>query len=75
MGASLLVLANKQDSASALSIDKIKASLGLANLDGKHHHWAVFGTSAVSGFNIPQSLNWLVSELNAVRFGRSSIES
>ena len=68
MGASLLILANKQDSPAAMSLETIRDLLGLNQLNGVHHHWAVYGTSAITGVNIEESLGWLVREVSSARF-------
>ena len=65
----MLILANKQDFPSALKLETIRDALGLDKLDHKHHHWIIYGTSAVTGLNIKESLDWLIRELSSARFG------
>ena len=63
-----MILANKQDSPSALNLGTIRDALGLGQLDGIHHHWGVYGTSAITGANIKESFGWLVKEVSSARF-------
>ncbi|KAJ1725917.1 ADP-ribosylation factor-like protein 2 [Coemansia biformis] len=60
-GASLLVFANKQDIAGALSDDEIKDALGLEALTT--HHWAIRPCSAVTGANLLDGLQWIVRDI------------
>jgi ADP-ribosylation factor-like protein 2 len=64
-GASVLILANKQDCNGAQSLAAIRTALGLDGLEegGFKHRWAVFGTSAAEGTNLAESLAWLVKSL------------
>ncbi|KAJ2058746.1 ADP-ribosylation factor-like protein 2 [Coemansia sp. S146] len=62
-GASLLVLANKQDIAGALSESEIQSAMQL----DQHvtHHWAIKACSAVTGENLLDGLQWLVKDVAA----------
>lgn len=60
-GASLLVLANKQDLAGALSSEKIEEILNLKGI--KTHNWALYAVSAVQGDDILKPFEWLVSDI------------
>ncbi|KAJ2771622.1 ADP-ribosylation factor-like protein 2 [Coemansia nantahalensis] len=62
-GASLLVFANKQDIAGAMSDDDIKDALGLDALTT--HHWAIRPCSAVTGANLMDGLQWIVRDIAA----------
>ncbi|CDF33531.1 Putative uncharacterized protein [Chondrus crispus] len=69
-GASLLILANKQDLAGALSPEGIVAELALNDVIGRKRHWQVFPCSAYSReegskstTNLAQSLQWLVEDI------------
>lgn len=69
-GASLLVLANKQDLAGALSPEGIVAELALNDVIGRKRHWQVFPCSAYSReevskstTNLAESLQWLVEDI------------
>lgn len=61
-GASLLVLANKQDLPGALKADQIIKNLGLVEI--KTHSWAIFPVSAVSNENILEPFEWLVKDIS-----------
>ncbi|KAG1033263.1 hypothetical protein G6F25_010642 [Rhizopus arrhizus] len=60
-GATLLVFANKQDIAGALSEKEIKDLLGLEEI--KSHHWAILACSAVTGDNLLKGMNWVVNDV------------
>ncbi|KAG8228123.1 hypothetical protein J437_LFUL000125 [Ladona fulva] len=62
-GASLLVLANKQDLPGALSAEEIKEVLELDRI--KTHHWHIVRCSAVTGENLLEAMNWLVGDIAA----------
>ncbi|XP_046402206.1 ADP-ribosylation factor-like protein 2 [Ischnura elegans] len=62
-GASLLVLANKQDLPGALSAEEIKDVLELDLI--KTHHWHIVRCSAVTGENLLLGMNWLVGDIAA----------
>ncbi|KAL1914484.1 uncharacterized protein VTP21DRAFT_8867 [Calcarisporiella thermophila] len=60
-GASLLVLANKQDLSGALTPGEIRAALGLDVI--ATHHWAIQGCSAITGENILKGMDWLIDDV------------
>ncbi|PBK73215.1 ARF/SAR superfamily [Armillaria solidipes] len=60
-GASLLVFANKQDLPGALNISEIITSLDLNGI--KSHHWKIFPCSAMTGANVFEGLDWVVSDV------------
>lgn len=69
-GASLLVLANKQDLAGALSTESIAEQLSLNDVVGRKRHWQVFPCSAFAGdpskeceVKLAESLQWLVDDI------------
>lgn len=68
-GASLLVLANKQDLEGALSTDNIADHLALNDVVGRKRHWQVFPCSALSegsekcDATLVESLSWLVEDI------------
>lgn len=67
-GASLLILANKQDVAASLNVDIIQDKyLRLGEL-AENRHWRVFGTSAVTGNGLEESFAWLVDDVGARLF-------
>ncbi|CAD6231888.1 GSCOCG00001636001-RA-CDS [Cotesia congregata] len=63
LGASLLVLANKQDLPGALSLDEIAEILNLKVI--KSHHWKIFNTSAITAENLLNAVNWIVDDISA----------
>lgn len=60
-GASLLVLANKQDLPGALDSRQLEETLNLKAI--KTHNWALFLVSAVRGDNMLQPFEWLVKDV------------
>lgn len=60
-GATLLVLANKQDMPGALSPQEINDILDLDAI--KTHHWSVVGVSAVTGEKLLQAVDWLLDDI------------
>jgi ADP-ribosylation factor-like protein 2 len=60
-GASLLILANKQDLKGALSVQQIKDYLNLDSISS--HHWAIFPVSAMTGENINEGMNWIIKDI------------
>ncbi|XP_022103152.1 ADP-ribosylation factor-like protein 2 isoform X1 [Acanthaster planci] len=60
-GATLLVFANKQDLPGSLPAEDIRQTLELDNI--KTHHWLIIGCSAVTGENLLQGIDWLVSDI------------
>ena len=62
-GASLLILANKQDIPGALTKDEIAAILGLASPTKRH--WRIESCSALSGEGLMQGFSWCVQDIAA----------
>ena len=62
-GASLLIFANKQDLAGALSEAEIARVLGLADIKGRHCR--VEACSAVSGHGLLKGVEWIVGDIAA----------
>uniref|UniRef100_A0A0K8UGM0 small monomeric GTPase n=3 Tax=Bactrocera latifrons TaxID=174628 RepID=A0A0K8UGM0_BACLA len=60
-GATLLVLANKQDLPGALSANDIKDVLELDDITT--HHWLVVGVSAVTGEKLLGAMDWLIDDI------------
>jgi len=63
-GASLLILANKQDVRGALNAEEIAAELGLR--DGTsfvNRHWSIRGCSAVTGEGLVDGMDWMVDDV------------
>lgn len=63
-GASLLILANKQDVKGALGADEIAATLGLREESSfKNRHWSIRGCSAVTGEGLVEGMDWMVDDV------------
>ena len=63
-GASVLVLANKQDLHGALTAADIAAALGLGDeVFARGRHWAIHACSAVSGDGLVEGMDWLVRDV------------
>lgn len=62
-GASLLVLANKQDLSGALNPEQIEKILNLKEI--KTHSWALYPVSAVKGDGIMEPFEWLVKDIGS----------
>ena len=64
LGATLLVLANKQDLSSALSVDEVSKRLGLTGESvGKTRHWQVAACSAATGEGLLDAFRWVLSDV------------
>ncbi|KAI5418357.1 ADP-ribosylation factor-like protein 2 [Lathyrus oleraceus] len=61
-GASLLILANKQDIKGALAPDEIAKVLNLETMD-KSRHWMIVGCSAYTGEGLLEGFDWLVQDI------------
>lgn len=74
-GATLLVLANKQDLAGALSVEKIAKEVALFDTVGKKRHWKVYPCSALgAGKNgeeenfvvgLTEGFQWLIEDIGS----------
>jgi len=62
-GATLLVLANKQDIEGALNEEQITEFLGLSTL--KKRHWKAVACSAVAGTGLVEGFDWIVSDVGS----------
>uniref|UniRef100_A0AC35UEX2 ADP-ribosylation factor-like protein 2 n=1 Tax=Rhabditophanes sp. KR3021 TaxID=114890 RepID=A0AC35UEX2_9BILA len=60
---SLLVLANKSDLPSASSAEEIEESLGLKDL--RTHKYGIYRTSAKTGDNLLDAIEWLCKDIGA----------
>lgn len=60
-GATLLVLANKQDLPGALRSQEIEEVLDLKKIQS--HHWKILPCSAVTGKNLLEGVDWLVDDV------------
>ncbi|KAJ6831889.1 ADP-ribosylation factor [Iris pallida] len=61
-GASLLILANKQDIQGALKPEEITKLLNLEGLD-RTRHWQLVGCSAYTGEGLLEGFDWLVQDI------------
>ncbi|CAG9461404.1 unnamed protein product [Pedinophyceae sp. YPF-701] len=60
-GATLLVLANKQDMAGALTAEQIEQALGLSEMQGRH--CTVLPCSAVTGSGLLEGFDWITGDI------------
>jgi len=60
-GASLIILANKQDIAGAMSDVEIREALDLRSI--RTHNWKIMPCSAVTGQNVVEALEWVVNDV------------
>ncbi|XGW07936.1 hypothetical protein V3C99_010784 [Haemonchus contortus] len=60
-GASLLVLANKQDLPSAARVTDIAKMLELEEI--KSHHWRIYSCSAMTGENLLEAVSWMCDDV------------
>lgn len=58
----LLVFANKQDQAGALSASEVSKALDLVSL--KDRSWSIMACSAIRGDGLNDGLDWLVNVIN-----------
>ncbi|KAK7367400.1 hypothetical protein VNO80_09412 [Phaseolus coccineus] len=61
-GATLLILANKQDIKGALTPEEIAKVLNLETMD-KSRHWQIVGCSAYTGEGLLEGFDWLVQDI------------
>ena len=62
-GASLLIFANKQDLAGALSCDQIAEALDLKSEAFAKRHWHIVPCSAVTGSGLVAGMDWMVEDV------------
>lgn len=62
-GATLLVLANKQDLPGSLTSEEIKDVLELDAI--KTHHWHLYPCSAMTGQNLLLGIDWIIDDISA----------
>jgi len=66
VGASLLILANKQDVESACSAQEIRETLQLdTNPRYSNRHWAIQSCSAMTGAGLLEGMNWMVDDVSS----------
>lgn len=62
-GATIIILANKQDLAGALTCHEIAEALDLHSANFEKRHWQIHPCSAVTGEGLVPSMDWLVSDI------------
>ena len=63
-GASLLILANKQDVKGAFNSDEIASALRLREDSSfQNRHWSIRGCSAVTGEGLKEGMDWIVDDI------------
>lgn len=64
-GATLLILANKQDVDGALLVDQIASvlKLGVDTEHCKNRHWNILACSAVTGDGLKEGMDWIVDDI------------
>jgi ADP-ribosylation factor-like protein 2 len=68
-GATLLVLANKQDVINAISVPTITNALELnQRIQYSNRHWSIYGCSAVTGQGLEGAMDWLVKDIESRMF-------
>ena len=63
VGATLLILANKQDIPGAMSKEQVAQILNLVNM--KTRHWHIEGCSAVTGDGLLRGLDWCAKDIGS----------
>lgn len=58
----LLVLANKQDTATAMKVQDITEELQLTNINDRP--WYIQGTTATTGEGLDEGMEWMASQIN-----------
>eukprot|EP00238_Polyblepharides_amylifera_P013255 CAMPEP_0196578558 /NCGR_PEP_ID=MMETSP1081-20130531/7440_1 /TAXON_ID=36882 /ORGANISM="Pyramimonas amylifera, Strain CCMP720" /LENGTH=177 /DNA_ID=CAMNT_0041897819 /DNA_START=196 /DNA_END=726 /DNA_ORIENTATION=+ len=61
-GASVLIFANKQDIAGALSMEEIRKVLELDSMSTSRH-WHIGGCSAITGEGLLEGFDWVVGDI------------
>ena len=64
-GASLMIFANKQDLAGALTSEEIASALDLNGEKFKTRHWSIMGCSAVTGEGLLEGMDWVVDDISS----------
>lgn len=64
-GASLLIFANKQDVAGALTSAQIAETLELNSEQYNNRHWSIHSCSAVTGEGLKDGIDWVVQDIGS----------
>lgn len=59
----LLIMANKQDAKTAMSVEEVSEKLNLSKI--KNRTWTIFKTSALNGTGINEGLEWLSENIKS----------
>jgi ADP-ribosylation factor-like protein 2 len=71
-GCSILVLANKQDLANAMSTSEMEALLELRTSERfAKRHWSIHACSAVNGAGLADGVDWIVDDISSRIFNLS----
>ena len=62
-GASLLILANKQDLVGAMDPKELRSLLQLDDLISSSHHYSIVPCSAVTAANLDLAIDWIVMDV------------
>lgn len=66
LGASVLILANKQDLPGRIGLEEMKDILGLDKIQS--HHWQISKCSAYTGENLVDGIDWLMNDISSRLF-------
>ena len=64
-GASLLVMANKQDVSGALSLTEVASALDVEKLSAGNRHCRLIACSAMTGVGLQEGMEWIVGDIAA----------
>ena len=62
-GASVLILANKQDVSGALNASQVREVLELDDEQFRGRHWSIVPCSAVTGEGLMEGMEWMVKDI------------
>jgi ADP-ribosylation factor-like protein 2 len=62
-GATIIIMANKQDLAGALTCDELADALGLKSANFEKRHWSIHPCSAVTGDGLVEGMDWLITDI------------
>ncbi len=64
-GASLMIFANKQDLAGAMTAEEIAEALDLSSERYSTRHWSIVACSAVTGKGLVEGMDWVVDDVSS----------
>jgi ADP-ribosylation factor-like protein 2 len=62
-GATIIIMANKQDLAGALTCEEIAEALALNSAAFDKRHWQIHPCSAVTGDGLVEGMDWLIRDI------------